>query len=69
MRVVSSALYGALSEFVPNKPLVGTELISIFPVASQYRGGLVYIHNDTNWGYRLTYYLKGNKTNAVLGGV
>lgn len=58
-RAVSSSLDTALKEFIPTKPEVGTDLINIV-VAGSYRAGLVYIPNDATYGYRLTYYLKGN---------
>lgn len=63
--VVNSSLDTALSEFIPSKPEVGTELINIV-VVNEYRGGLVYIHNDGTYGHRLTYYLKGNSANCGL---
>lgn len=63
---INATLDNALSEFISSKPEVGTELISIVPQATQYRGGLVYIHNDVSLGNRLTYYLKGNGTDCGL---
>jgi prepilin-type N-terminal cleavage/methylation domain-containing protein len=62
---VSVTLDSALSEFLPTKPEVGTQMIYIV-VAPQYRAGLWYRHNDATYGHRLTYYLKGNNTNCAL---
>lgn len=67
-RSVNSSLDSALSEFMPSKPDVGTDLIQIDSSGGNqsYRGGLIYIHNDGTFGNRLTYYLKGNNTNCSL---
>lgn len=64
--LVNSTLDSNLSEFIPSKPEVGVELISIAPAANQYRGGLVYIPGDVTYGNRLTYYLKGNNASCSL---
>lgn len=58
-RVVSSSLDNSLSEFIPVKPEVGKDMVNIV-IAASYRSGLVYMPGDASYGYRLTYYLKGD---------
>ena len=62
---VNATLDSLLSEFVPNKPEVSSELILIAFIP-QYRGGLAYMPGDGTYGYRLVYYLKGNNANCGL---
>ena len=65
LQVVNSSLDVSLNEFIPSKPEVGIELINIV-IVPQFRGGLVYLPGDSTYGFRFTYYLKGNNENCGL---
>ena len=65
---ISGTLDTALSEFIPNKPELSTVLLynAAAGPTQQYRAGLIYIPGDVTYGYRLSYYLKGNSIDCGL---
>lgn len=66
---VNATLDTALSQYIQNKPEVGTELISIAPLSNQYRGGAFYYGSGVAYATSaplVGYYLKGNNANCTI---
>lgn len=64
---VNASLDTEMAEFLPNKPVLATSLMSI-GIASYVRGGLGYIYNDTTFGNRFVYYLDGINQGCNIAG-
>jgi len=66
--VVNSVLDNSLSEFIKNKPDVGTDLQNIV-IVNQFRGGAFYYATGTAYATSaplLGYYLKGNNADCSM---
>jgi len=66
-RSVNAALDSQLSEFIPTKPTLATQLLNMGGGYSQYdRAGLVYLYTSAT-NIELRYYLEGNNQSCIGG--